>query len=247
MAEAARRLTLGADADFAPWSTVCDLAAVTAPDDWVLVGGLMVEAHVRAAGVTRSRATSDLDMIVDVAGGATVQQLYGELLSIGFTLQQPERRGAPAYRFHRGADIVDLMVARGVTPAQRLAGAPALAVEGAAHVLQHSERWTVTADRGSATIRVPELYAAIVAKCAAYTVDQRDRGRHLEDIAALLVVASPDDVEAFENIGQKERKRMRPAFAALADRTSSAWLDIDAAAANRAQQTREVVARVARL
>ena len=52
--------------DERPWSLLIEIADVTAPGDWVLVGGLMVHAHALRAGITplpnRRTANSRLPM-----------------------------------------------------------------------------------------------------------------------------------------------------------------------------------------
>lgn len=49
----------------APWNKVFDIAEVLPNDSWLLVGGLMVQAHARLVGL-ESRATTDIDMLINV-------------------------------------------------------------------------------------------------------------------------------------------------------------------------------------
>ena len=44
--------------DERPWSLLFEIADVTTPGEWVLVGGLMVHAHALRAGITASRPTT---------------------------------------------------------------------------------------------------------------------------------------------------------------------------------------------
>ena len=55
-----------------PWPLVIEVAATLPESSWVLVGGLMVQLHARAAGVADVRPTHDVDALVDVmaAGSA---------------------------------------------------------------------------------------------------------------------------------------------------------------------------------
>jgi len=48
-----------------PWDTVVKIAERINPRVWLLVGGLMVQAHAMIAG-RNVRATTDIDMLIDV-------------------------------------------------------------------------------------------------------------------------------------------------------------------------------------
>ncbi len=52
-------------AEHAAWNLLLDMAGHDLPR-WVLIGGLMVQAHLHHAGATPRRTTTDLDVIVDV-------------------------------------------------------------------------------------------------------------------------------------------------------------------------------------
>ncbi len=49
-----------------PWPNVFELASALPGDAWTLIGGLMVQAHARAHGITVIRPTEDLDVLLDV-------------------------------------------------------------------------------------------------------------------------------------------------------------------------------------
>lgn len=49
------------------WRTVIELAEAGISERWTLVGGLMVAAHARRAGVIMRRPTDDVDALVDYA------------------------------------------------------------------------------------------------------------------------------------------------------------------------------------
>lgn len=51
------------------WKTVLDISELVPQDSWMLVGGLMTQVHAGLAGM-RSRATDDVDMLVDVLASA---------------------------------------------------------------------------------------------------------------------------------------------------------------------------------
>ena len=59
-----------------PWPLLFEIANATPADSWVLVGGLMVQAHALRSGVVSSRSTRDIDMVIDLAT-ATVGKVAG--------------------------------------------------------------------------------------------------------------------------------------------------------------------------
>ena len=46
------------------------IAHMLPPERWLLVGGLMVHAHARLAGVPHGRPTDDADLVVEVRAGS---------------------------------------------------------------------------------------------------------------------------------------------------------------------------------
>lgn len=49
-----------------PWPNAFELARVFPADRWTLVGGLMVQAHTIAHGITLTSPTQDLDMLLHI-------------------------------------------------------------------------------------------------------------------------------------------------------------------------------------
>ncbi|MFZ1411353.1 MAG: hypothetical protein WAS07_07845 [Micropruina sp.] len=45
------------------------IAQVLPRDRWMLVGGLMVHAHARLAGIAHARPTDDADLVVELRAG----------------------------------------------------------------------------------------------------------------------------------------------------------------------------------
>ena len=95
-----------------PWPVVVEVAAVLPAGSWVLVGGLMVQLHARAAGVDVVRPTDDVDALVDVmAEGVTVSSVADRLCGLGFVIFEPGWENSPAHRLQRGHEVIDLLVA----------------------------------------------------------------------------------------------------------------------------------------
>lgn len=100
-----------ADDDLLPaWLTVIEMADSGISRHLTLVGGLMVDAHVRRASVMMPRPTEDVDVLVDYATNRlSLLEAQGTLRKIGFELGDTEHH---AYRFTRSdGRKLDLMVA----------------------------------------------------------------------------------------------------------------------------------------
>jgi hypothetical protein len=91
--------------------TVFEVIAATNVDEWILVGGLMVQLHAYRMSIPPSRHTKDVDMVVDVVtAGASIQSVAGQIMAIGFTPVLPNSKGSPAHRYNRDKEQIDLMV-----------------------------------------------------------------------------------------------------------------------------------------
>jgi hypothetical protein len=204
MAGDTHSVDIGDDDLLPPWSTVFDVIQATDTNDWVLVGGLMVQLHARRVNIPPPRATKDVDLIVDVAAnGASVAHIATALLRIGFEPVVPASRREPIYRFHRDAEQVDLMVADHlpVRLKPRFMMRPAFAVTAGEQSLRRRDTFVLTSTTRSLTIGAPDVLGALISKGAAYVIDSRDPGRHLDDAAArrnleALVTAAPLDLRS---------------------------------------------------
>jgi hypothetical protein len=205
-----------------PWPLVFEVAAATPEGSWVLVGGLMVHAHAMRAGITPSRPTRDVDLLLDI-GASTVSDVTGPLQKLGF---RPLEGAGPVHRFVRGDDIIDVMVEQGVSA--RWTRKPVFAAPAARQAINRQDRYTLKRSSSSVRIGIPDALGAIVAKAAAYRVDQRDRERHLEDIAVLLASAGGVGKLALDRLTKKDKQHLRPAFNELSDDGHEAWFVLEA-------------------
>lgn len=206
-----------------PWPVVFEVAGSTPAGSWVLVGGLMVHVHALRAGITPSRPTSDVDLLVDVVA-VNISAVAGPLQSLGFR----PATGASSdsiHRFIRDGDVVDVMVERGARA--RWAMKPVFAAPAARQAIERSDRYELRGRASTAQIAVPDALGALVAKAAAYEVDSRDRRRHLEDIAVLLASSGGARRLQLERLTSKDRQHLRPAFGALGDDQHDAWSVLD--------------------
>jgi hypothetical protein len=100
------------------WSSVGDLVALL-PEDWVLIGGLMVQLHAFERGVLDVRATKDVDVLGQARPQGALAAIDAALQREGFTDVPPDLDGY-ARRYERDGLIVDVLAPDGVKPAPAL-------------------------------------------------------------------------------------------------------------------------------
>ena len=157
---AGRTLTVTmADDDLIPaWQTVVELAQDGVSAEWTLVGGLMVYAHARRAGIVMRRPTDDVDVLVDYwTNRASLSQARTALGGIGFSINQG---GKHAYRFtHEDGRKLDLMVADHLPSRMepRLDRRPAFAAPGGEQAIRRRDIYHLQFASGVvATVGVPD-------------------------------------------------------------------------------------------
>lgn len=245
MAGQTHAVSIGDDDLLPPWSTVFDVIEATDTDDWVLVGGLMVQLHARRAGIPPPRATKDVDLVADVAANhSSVTSIASALTRIGFEPIVPFSRKEPVYRFQRNREQVDMMVADHL-PSQlkpRIMMRPAFAVTAGEQSLRRRDTFVVTSTTRTVTLGVPDVLGALIGKGAASIVDSRDPGRHLDDAAVLL--ASIETVGGLDlsHLSANDRKRLTIVASTLGGVANPAWLNLDEP--QRAKARRNLVALV---
>jgi hypothetical protein len=226
-----------------PWPNAFEVARVFATTKWTLVGGLMVQAHALAHGVTLTRPTQDLDMLLHVQIVVGVPQEAANTLEsvLKYRLQEPFDRDGPAYRFTRGADQIDVMSPDHARPAPVLRHHPMFAVEGGKQALDRTMTLALeAAPRDVIELSVPDELGALVLKGAAYISDPRDRDRHLFDAAALAACITDHATER-NRLQGSDGKRLRTLATALADHRHPAWLSLPEPARIAGQDTLRIL------
>jgi hypothetical protein len=72
----------------------------------------MVQLHSAAAGLPISRPTADVDIVLHIeTGAATMSAVSAVLHSLGYELEPSIDHNAPAHRFVRSKQQIDVMVA----------------------------------------------------------------------------------------------------------------------------------------
>lgn len=203
----------------ASWLALLEIAE-TVPNGWCLVGGQMVFLHATERGVPPSRATDDVDAVLDVrADPEALSHFTRALLNAGFE-PQTNMSGHHSW-WTRGEARIDIMIPSSLGRAAKKKGASggtALATPGAQQALERAEQVAVTVGAHTSLVWRPNLLGALVAKAAASGVAQ-DRGteRHLTDFAVLATMVRPDD-EIATHIGSKDTTYLTNALGKLAVR-----------------------------
>lgn len=190
----------------------------------------MVQLHSAVAGLTVSRPTTDVDIVLHVETGAAAMPAVTLVLrSLGYEFKASISRNTPAHRFVRGNEQIDVMVADHLSPRliPRIGGREVFQVTGGTQALRRTVNCQVQIDdKGPVSISIPNALGALVLKGAAYQEDSRDAGRHLDDAATLLAsVTSPLDLVA--DMGGSDRSRMLSLNRVLADPQHESWRVLD--------------------
>lgn len=213
-----------------PWQQCIELAQAIPSAEWTLVGGLMVQLHAAVAGVAITRSTADVDIVVHVETGATtLRNMERKLADLGYVVSQSVDADAPAHRFVRGVEQLDVMIADHVAPRvqQKIAGRFPFRIPGGTQALKRTVDCMVElSNESSVTISIPNHLGALVLKGAAFLEDSRDRDRHLED-AAVLAVCATDPRAMAREMGGHDRSRVMALNNRLKDPAHPAWLLID--------------------
>ena len=229
MAGETHAINIGDDDLLLPWSTVFDVIEATDINDWVLVGGLMVQLHARRASIPPPRATKDVDLVVNVAANhSSVTSIASALTTIGFEPVVPVSRKEPIYRFQRDGEQVDMMVADHL-PSQlkpRFMMRPTFAVTSGEQSLRRRDTFVVTSTSRTVTLGAPDVLGALIGKGAASLVDSRDPGRHLDDAAVLLATIESVGELNLTDLSGNDRKRLTIIASTLGGAAHPAWLNL---------------------
>jgi len=212
-----------------PWDIVAEISSCIDPTSWVLVGGLMVQAHAMMADL-QPRATIDVDVLIDVlADTANITHVITSLEDLGFKLQESGLRGAPLHRLKRKDQIIDVLIAEHLPSRKRKSAKvqmlPLMETEGGAQALGRKMKVALKTPEGQRIFFTPDILGALVLKAAAYHSDNRNRGRHLDDVALLSSLV--DNVaQELSRLHGSDQKRIRAVAKVLESPNHSAWLTL---------------------
>lgn len=220
------------------WPQCVELARALPSDQWTLVGGgLMVHLHAAVAGLAVTRPTADVDIVLHIeTGAASAAHVTGVLAGLGYRLHYSLDAEAPAHRFVRGDEQIDVMVADHPAPKviPRLGGRRPFQLPAGTQAVQRTVNCRVGLDDGDPVlISIPNTLGALVLKGAAYQQDKRDGRRHLDDAAVLLAtVARP--LELVRQMKGSDRSRILVIGSELVDPDHQSWRVLDPGDRDRA-------------
>lgn len=212
---------------FKPIEMMLNIAEIASEASWLLIGGLMVQVHAGLAGCT-SRATEDVDMLIDVMSSTeNINGVVKALEKLDFKPQEPGLRNTAFHRMVKDNFIVDVLIAdhlpTGKQKAAKVNRWPILETPGGAQAIERKMPIMVKTEKREQQIFIPDLLGALVLKSAAYTNDRRDRQRHLDD-GAFLAALITDHATELKRLHGSDKKRLHVLSEALTDDTNSAWL-----------------------
>lgn len=218
------------------------------PHSWMLVGGLMVQVHALAAGLSPSRATEDVDLAINLtAPDVAAANVLGALRGLGYDVVDPLDRDGPLHRLTREGQHIDLLVPdhpprnEATRRRYRIGGRELFSAEGVSQALARPQQARIAlAGTQSFTVTVPNLLGALVLKGAAWKADNRAARRHLED-AVTLAACVEDAVPYLSDLRGNDRRRLRGLHEALAS-GDPALARLGAAEAVRVQDTMRILA-----
>lgn len=162
----------------------------------------MVHVHALRAGVKASRPTTDVDLQLNIET-ASAAEVARALIRLGFETVDPYGNN-PVHRFTRGADVVDVMVARNVHFPTRWNQRPLLRSPGTAQALDRRDTYSLINGARSVEMQVPDALGAMIAKAAAYAVDPAiHRG-----ISRTLLCSVPPLVRPAHLVSTRSRQRI---------------------------------------
>ena len=217
------------DGQDASWLELINFANVI-PDDWTLVGGQLVHLLAWERGEENSRATTDVDTVLDIKSDPeALLKVTRQLIAMGF---EPVNSTGSKHQISwvKGAAQIDVMIARGAGIRAELrvgaAGATTIATAGGQEALDRSEKILVQLGEHQAVINRPSIIGAMIIKSeAALNNSDRHSLRHVQDLAVLIRIFGVNDVEL--NLPPRTLAKIASGIGAVENRRSNFDLSDD--------------------
>ncbi len=167
----------------------------------------------------QTRPTNDADTVIDVRANPTILNTFTQALEdLGFRSAGISAEGRQ-HRWTRGKASIDVLLPEGIGERAKerrgATGSPTLSTQGGTQALQRSEILAVTVDGREGFVRRPNLVGALVVKAAAHTnAGDHDPRRHRRDFLVLTGLITASDFDD-EELGKKDRQRLRGIVAAI--------------------------------
>jgi hypothetical protein len=210
------------------------LSRAIGPQNWCIVGGMMVLAAARSAGRTDSRGegTKDGDILVDVvAEPGLLGTATSQLRRLGYEMPSDDfGLNAARCTFISGRAQLDLLAPDDADALSlEVDDLRTIAIPGGRRALEGSELTRVyyAEDAFDVEVRLPTLTTAICVKAAA-SADPRTgtHPRHAEDVAFLLACVEDPLTTAIE-FSRADLDLLRILSADHLSARSSAWLPLN--------------------
>lgn len=224
--------TIDIPAQTHPWSTVLAVAQHFSCDEWMLAGGLMVQAHAMLHGLN-SRATTDADFLLDFLTYERIaSQMARYLGDMGFKLSEDSLTGYATRLENLSHSRVDVLVTDYVYGKKKrenafLAGKPLCRMPAGGQALARKTRIRIRYEDIVETIQIPDVLGAVMLKSAAWDVDKTARRyRHLSDAALLLSLMDFPETQVERLHSPNDRRRILRLHELLTI-DSDYWDDLD--------------------
>lgn len=212
-----------------PWNMVYTLAEEVDPDSWLLVGGLMVQAHARLAGV-EFRPTSDADFMADIlSDNMSASRIVHALERHGYRLRTGTLTGYSSRMVNDEGDKADVMSPDHLphwTERKRLAeihGENIFSTPGGAQACERCTKLELVDGDVKCVVRIPDQLGALILKAAAWIADHGpERSRHLQDAAILCALMDSPESQRLRLHSRNDFRRVRTIRDAMV--TESHWL-----------------------
>lgn len=185
--------------DVYPW--LHRVASALDGEDWLLVGGAMVQLHCTLSDVGYGRSTEDVDIVVDPINDSTLGSVADALEKSGYAQVTPLRRDGFLHQFHhRDGSQVDVMGIDSERTPRRWRGYNVVKCPGSKSALgtlaDGTPKDVLEVAVGKVqTVRLPNIWSALAMKGHALRLPDGNRERHFQDALALFACAHRTEVK----------------------------------------------------
>lgn len=221
--------------EVAVWDLLLDLTEA-APDNWTLIGGLMVVLHSAEHRVAPVRVTTDADTLINVRAVSYSLSKFVVVLENMHFKQDGVSPDGIGHRYRYGNLAVDVLAPEGVGQNKKLlhlkppGQSRTIQVPGGTQALQRTENVPVRVGSRLGKIPRPSLLGAIIIKAESVGVDDLPAAQ-FSDLALLLSLVE-DPLILVESLTKKDRKRLA-IRKELGQRDHKAWALLSESDADR--------------
>jgi hypothetical protein len=211
------------------WLGLLEVTPLLPERSWCIAGGQMVFLYCCERQVPVNRPSDDGDVVLDVrAQPEILLNFTSALTKIGFESAGVSPDGHQ-HRWVRGGSQIDVLIPRhlGQRADKRTgaSGGTTISTPGAQQALDRSEAVDIEFTDVQGRVYRPSMIGALVAKAAAFSVQDPDKLRHVIDFAVLASMIEGSDRIA-EQLRKRDRDYLVPMVEAL-DKNRTLWVAIN--------------------